>query len=413
MNRYVILVIAILTALTAGIFLDRLFLQDRESSDNKVASNDKDILYWKAPMDPDYRRDAPGKSPMGMDLVPVYADQADGDDTVVEIDPRVVNNLGVRTASVESGVLSRRVETVGHVTYDEDTLIHVHTRVDGWIEELAVKSNGEPVFEGQGLFDLYSPTLVNAQAEYLAALQSQNNALIQASRDRLVALGMTTGETERIRKTRKSEQRVRIVAKTDGYVALLGVREGMYVTPATEIMSIAQLDRVWILAEVFERQAAWVRIGQRAEVQFDYLPGERWLGTVDYVYPELNPETRTLNVRLRFDNDSGALRPHMFARVTIHAEETLSVLHIPRQALIRGGAINRVVLALGDGRFRSQAVDIGIESGERVEIRDGLSVDDVVVISGQFLIDSESNLESSLRRFDGPEKRSKQRETDR
>jgi Cu(I)/Ag(I) efflux system membrane fusion protein len=191
-----------------------------------------------------------------------------------------------------------------------------------------------------------------------------------------------------------------ILAPNDGIVADLAVREGQFITPASDVMSIANLDRVWILAEVFERQADWIRPGQRAEVELDYLPGKRLQGTVDYIYPELDIKTRTLKVRLRFDNESGFFRPNMFARVTIHGTETAAVVHVPREALIRGGAIDRVVLALGDGKFRAQPVQIGIESGNRVEILSGVGTTDLVVTSGQFLIDSESNVESALARMD-------------
>jgi Cu(I)/Ag(I) efflux system membrane fusion protein len=180
------------------------------------------------------------------------------------------------------------------------------------------------------------------------------------------------------------------------------VREGIFVTPATNVMSIARLDRVWVLAEVFERQAAWVSAGQTAEVTLDYLPGDRWQGRVDYVYPELDPQTRALKVRVQLDNESAALRPNMFARVTIHGEAADPMLHIPREALIRGGKIDRIVLDLGSGRFRVQPVTVGIESGDRVAIREGLSRGDRVVTSAQFLIDSESSIGSALRRMDGP-----------
>ena len=165
-------------------------------------------------------------------------------------------------------------------------------------------------------------------------------------------------------------------------------------------MSIAQLDQVWVLVEVFERQASWIGAGQQAEVELDYLPGQSWQGVVDYIYPELDPMTRTLKVRLRFDNSSQALRPNMFARVTIFGSATNPVVHVPREALIRGGAVNRVVVALGNGRFRAQPVDVGIESGDRVEIRSGLEEGELIVTSGQFLIDSESNIESALMRMD-------------
>ena len=400
MNRMIAAAGAILLALVLGIVLGRFSASDETGAHDGVASGGREILYWVAPMDPSYRRDAPGKSPMGMDLVPVYADEAGaGDPGVVWISPTVLNSLGVRTAPAERGALSRRVETVGYVAYDEDTLQHIHTRVDGWIEKLAITASGDPIEKDQLLFELYSPTLVNAQEEYLAAKNTGNGTLLAASRERLLALGVTAGEIARLDRERQVRRLVSVFASRAGYAAQLGIREGIYVTPATEIMSIAALDQVWVLAEVFERQASWIRIGQQAEVELDYLPGQGWQGTVDYIYPELDPTTRTLKVRLRFDNSARILRPNMFARITIFGSGTEPVVHVPREALIRGGTVDRVVLALGDGRFRSQPVNIGIESGDRVEIRAGLSEGDQVVTSGQFLIDSESSLQASFRRL--------------
>jgi Cu(I)/Ag(I) efflux system membrane fusion protein len=213
-------------------------------------------------------------------------------------------------------------------------------------------------------------------------------------------LGVTESEIERLRQNEVPSQRVRVYASADGIVAHLGVREGIFVTPATEVVSIARLDQVWVHAEVFERQSAWVEPGQKAIVSLDYLPGKRWEGTVDFVYPELDPDTRTLRVRIRFDNEGETLRPNMFARVTLLGSSSDPVIHIPREALIRGSATDRVVLDLGDGRFRSQPVVVGIESGDRVEIAAGLSAGDRVVASGQFLIDSESNIDGALERMD-------------
>ncbi len=401
MIKTVLFPVIVISAVAIGIAIGRWWSPPESGVAVASGEGERKVLYWKAPMDPNYRRDKPGKSPMGMDLVPVYADEAGAEDAgVVAIDPKIVSNLGVRTATAQRGGLSRRVETVGYVGYDEDTLHQINTRVDGWIEKLAIKSTGERVKRGQALFELYSPTLVNAQEEYLVALKSRNTALNQASSERLVALGMTATKIKRLNKTRKVEQRVRVFSQTDGFVAHLGVREGIYITPSTEVMSIAELDRVWVLAEVFERQAAWIAAGQRAEVELDYLPGQRWQGTVDYVYPELDRKTRTLKVRLRFDNETEILRPNMFARVTIFGTETSSVVHVPREALIRGGTVNRVVIALGEGRFRAQPVAVGIEAGDRVEIRSGLLPGDTVVTSGQFLIDSESNIESAFARME-------------
>ncbi|HNP64204.1 MAG TPA: efflux RND transporter periplasmic adaptor subunit [Woeseiaceae bacterium] len=400
MKKTITLSAALVAVLVIGISLGRWWPVAGEGT-AASASGEREVLYYKAPMDPNYRADKPGKSPMGMDLVPVYADEVAGDDpSVVKISPTVVNNLGVRSAAVESGVLSRRIETVGYVGYDEDSLHQINTRVDGWIEKLSIKSTGDPVKRGQVLFELYSPTLVNAQEEYLAALKSSNTALHQASRERLAALGVTASEIRRLDKERTAKQRIRIYAQTDGVVAHLGVREGVYITPSTEVLSIANLDEVWVMAEVFERQSAWVRHGQRAEIELDYLPGQRWQGTVDYVYPELDQKTRTLKVRVRFDNEADVLRPNMFARVTIFGTETPAVVHIPKEALIPGGAVNRVVVALEEGKFRAQPVEIGIESGDRIEILSGLTAADRVVTSGQFLIDSESNIDTALARMD-------------
>lgn len=396
MNKNITIAVAVVAALIVGVLIGRGSSIDTTSA----PATTREVLYWVAPMDPNFRRNEPGKSPMGMDLKPVYADGVGAKPGVVSIDPTVLNNLGVRTAAAERGTLPRRVETVGYIGFDEDTLQHVHTRVDGWIEKLATKATGDPVKKGQLLFELYSPTLVNAQQEYLAALQSNNTVLRSASRDRLIALGVTAGEIEQLDRNRRAMQRVRIYAQADGVIAHLGVREGIFVTPSTEVMSVARLDRVWVLAEVFERQSAWVQPGQQATVELDYLPGKTLRGKVDYVYPELDPKTRTLKVRLRFDNEGETLRPNMFARVAIDGTAIDNIVHVPREAVIRGGSSSRVVVALGDGRFESREVLLGIESGKRVAIRGGLSEGELVVISAQFLIDSESNIDVALERLE-------------
>jgi Cu(I)/Ag(I) efflux system membrane fusion protein len=399
MNKNILFAASFVVAILIAFFLGHSFSDSAGGAGGTAGSGDREILHWVAPMDPNYRRDEPGKSPMGMDLVPVYADEVDNQPGVVKIDSTIVNNLGVRTAQAERSVLMRRIETVGYITYDEDTVQHVHTRVDGWIEKLNATATGDPVKKGQLLFELYSPTLVNAQEEYLTATRSGNTVLLKASRDRLDALGVSKSAIARLEKERTVQQRVRVYAESDGVIAHLGVREGIYITPATEIMSVAKLDRVWVVAEVFERQSAWVQPGQKAVVELDYLPSMRFEGTVDYVYPELDPKTRTLKVRLRFDNPRELLRPNMFSRVVIEADGFGHVVNVPKEAIIRGGSMDRVVLALGNGRFRSQPVRLGIESGDRVAVRTGLRVGDTIVVSGQFLIDSESNIESALARM--------------
>jgi len=391
--------LAIAVALVAGVLIGRLTMQS-PATPATADTGERRILYWVAPMDANYRRDGPGKSPMGMDLVPVYEDENAASPGVVSIDPTIVSNLGVRTERAQYGVLPRTISTVGYVGYDEDTVHHVHTRVDGWIEKLVTKTSGDAVTKGQLLFELYSRTLVNAQEEYLAALRSNNQPLLKASADRLRTFGVGAGEISRLEKEKTVRQRIPVYAEMGGVIANLGVREGIFVTPSTEIMSVAKLDSIWVLAEVFERQAAWVRTGQTATVELDYQPGKTWQGVVDYVYPELNPTTRTLKVRIRFENDATSLRPNMFSRVTIQGDDFGEVVHVPREAVIRSGSIDRVVVATGEGRFRVQPVNVGIESGDRVAIRSGLSGGEDIVVSAQFLIDSESNIASALNRLE-------------
>jgi Cu(I)/Ag(I) efflux system membrane fusion protein len=363
-----------------------------------AAGDDREVLYWVAPMDPDYRRDRPGKSPMGMDLVPVYAD-ASGDAGTVSIDPAVVQNLGVRTAEVVRSRLRRRVDTVGYVAFDERKISHIHLRTDGWIEKLYVKSDGARVRRGQLLFELYSPELVNAQEEYIQALRGKNEYLQQASRERLQALGVSTAQIDSLGKTRRASQRVAIYASQDGIVDSLNVREGMYVKPATEVMALADLSSVWLLVDVFERQSDWITPGLPAQVRLGYLPGRVWEGEVEFVYPTIDPKTRTLRARLRFDNPDEALKPNMFATVSIHAGPQQQVLAIPREALIKTGDDQRVIVALGEGRFQPRAVTVGMESGGLVEILTGLREGERVVTSGQFLIDSEASLKASFTRM--------------
>lgn len=363
---------------------------------------EKKILYWVAPMDANYRRDEPGKSPMGMDLVPVYDEGGDG--STVRISPTVEHNMGVRTAIVKKDKLWRRIDTVGYVDFDENYISHIHLRTKGWIEKLYVKSEGERIKKDQLLFEVYAPELVNAQEEYLQALRSNHKGLASASRERLIALGISDSQIKQLSKNRKVNQYVKVFAKQDGILAKLNIREGMFVMPQKLVMSLADLSSVWLLAEVFESQADWVKVGQSAEVTLSYLPGREWEGEVEYIYPSLDPKTRTLKVRLHFDNKDESLKPNMFAKVNIYGGAKREVIIIPREALIRTGNNQRVIVSIGDGRFQAREVTAGIESGDYIEIIKGVAVGDKVVTSGQFLIDSEASLKASIARMSSTNK---------
>lgn len=364
----------------------------------KAAEEEKEILYWVAPMDANYRRDKSGKSPMGMDLIPFYAG-AEEDGSTVSISPTVVQNLGVRTAKAELTRLWRGIDTVGYVDYDESKVSHIHLRTEGWIEQLAVESEGERVKKGDFLFDVYSPKLVNAQEELVTAISTGNKGLIRATKERLAALGISSSQINKLQKTKKVKQRISIYAPQDGVVSDLPVREGMFVKPSQKVMTLGDLSSIWLLAEVFERQSQWVEVGQAAEVRLSYIPGKLWQGEVEYIYPSLDPKTRTLKVRLRFDNPGERLKPNMYTNVKIYGGAKENTIVIPLEGLIRTGREERVIVALGEGKFEARNVSAGIESGDYVEILTGIEEGDEIVTSGQFLIDSEASMRASLNRM--------------
>ena len=366
-----------------------------------VGNEEKEPLYWVAPMDPNFKSDKPGKSPMGMDLIPVFEDAGSADDPAgtVRISPAVVNNLGVRTEPVIQGRLPNTITTVGYVQYNEDEMAHVHPRVEGWIEALNVKAEGEPVEKGKPLYTLYSPTLVNAQEELLLALNRGNQRLINAAEERLAALNVPASLIRQLRQTRNIQRTMTVYAPSSGVIDNLNVREGMFIKPGDRVLSIAALDEVWVIGEVFESQLSAVEGDSRVMMTLDYMPGRQWRGKVDYVYPEVNPETRTARVRMRFDNSDGALLPGMFARLEVQGDRGQRRLLVPRESIIRTGQSDRLVVALEQGAFKSVNVTVGRIGDKYAEILEGIKPGDTVVTSAQFLIDSESSKTSDFQRM--------------
>jgi Cu(I)/Ag(I) efflux system membrane fusion protein len=395
--------VMLLIGAVAGFYLAK---SDLISTVETVAEDSNKPLYWVAPMDANYRRDQPGLSPMGMELVPVYAEDSSSDSSpgTITISPEVVNNLGVRIAPVLFSPLQNQIETVGYISFDQETVIDIHSRISGWVETLAVSAKGEYVEKGALLYEVYSPELVNAQEEFIAALKSGNRYLRSASQSKLQALGVQHSFIERLRGTKKVVQNVPVFAEKAGYVKELNIRQGMYIKPATKLMSMGPLDQVWVIAEFFERQAHQVNVGDVAKMTLDYLPGSVWQGEVDYIYPTLDKTTRTLQVRLRFDNPELLFKPDMFARLSVSTQPTKAMLNIPTSALISTGTQKRVVLSLGDGRYKSVAVTAGKSTGSagRTAILTGVYPEDWVVTSAQFLLDSESSISSDFMRMTPP-----------
>ena len=362
MKSKILMIFLLAAALAGGYWFgaNRAGPENPSAATTSSPAGEKKPLYWVAPMDANYRRDKPGKSPMGMDLVPVY-EESSSDEGAIRISPAVENNLGVRTEPVRVGPLWRRIEATAYVGLDETLISNISTRTQGWISRLSINAEGERVKKNDLLFEIYSPELVNAQKEYLQARKRGDDRLISGPVEKLRALGILQSEISTLEKTGKVSENIRVVAPQDGVVSTLNVREGMYIQPNTTIMSLADLSSVWLQAEVFESQAEWVADGQAAKATLDYVPGQEFNGQVDYVYPVLDPKTRTLRVRLRFENPGEVLKPNMYARVSIYGKLHPNALSIPREALIRSKGSNRVVLALGDGRFRVNEVLTGME----------------------------------------------------
>lgn len=398
MKKIISIVVIILIIFLMGILVQRYWLSASDKTSGNTAKK-SEVLYWVAPMDPTYRRDKPGKSPMGMDLVPVYADEKTDDEGAIKISPVVENNLGVKTAIVKRKNLPRIISTVGYVTVDENNIEHIHTYTDGWIKVLNVKTTGEVVQQGQLLLELYSPSLINAQEEFLLALKNNNPILIRASKKKLLTLGIAETQINQLSKTHHVMQRIKVYATHSGIVSRLNVREGNFIKPDKDLMTIEDLSQIWIIAEVFERQANWVKAGQPAMATLPYMPGKVWQGRVDYVYPELDLKTHTLRVRLTFPNPDLMIKPNMYADVKMLSTVVKDILAIPQPALIRTGHGDRVILAMGSGQYRAQEVKVGIESNNQYAILSGLKEGDRVVTSAQFLIDSESNLKASFARM--------------
>lgn len=381
--------------LLGAVLLAVSYLQSAQS----VSAEQGEPLFYRNPMNPVITSPVPAKDSMGMDYIPVYADASGADPVVVSIDPGVVQNLGVRTEAVSRGSFSRRIDTVGSVAYNENHMVHIHMRAKGWIEHLATQYVGESVQAGAVLFEIYSPELSNAQEEFLQVLRVGQTDLIEASRERLRLLGIDAQQVREIERTRRSTARITVRAPQAGVVTELNVREGMYVTPDVEIMNLADLSSIWLIADVYERQAAWLAVGQKAEVRLSSLPGEVYEGTVEFIYPSIDPQTRTVRARLHFDNPGQTLKPGMYANVQIATSPLEDVLSVPRQALIRSGRTDRVIVALGEGKFSAAEIVAGVESGDAIEVISGLKDSDRVVVSGQFLIDSEASIKASVMRM--------------
>ena len=363
---------------------------------------EKKVLYWHDPMVPGQKFDKPGKSPfMDMQLVPVYAD-GDSDTGSVTISPRMQQSLGVRTAEVKAGSLTQKLEAPGSVAYNERDVAVVTARTGGYVERLHVRAPLDAVRKGQPLAEIYVPDWIAAQEEYLSVRRMQGqgtDALIAAARQRMLLAGMNEEQVRAVESGSAVHPRFTLNAPIAGVIAELGAREGLTFMAGATLFRINGLGSVWIYAEIPESRAGLIRPGTAVEVRTPAFPERVFKGRVAALLPEVNPATRTLKGRVEVVNAGGVLTPGMFASVDFASSMRADALLVPSEAVIQTGERKVVIVQIEDGKFQPIDVETGAEAGGQTEIRKGLVAGQKVVVSSQFLIDSESSLKATTTRM--------------
>ncbi|GAW87219.1 membrane fusion protein, Cu(I)/Ag(I) efflux system [Bathymodiolus platifrons methanotrophic gill symbiont] len=408
MNKSILIIapLMLIIGLASGYWLAGLQLMNIQPTETHA---EQKILFFRNPMNPSVTSPTPAKDSMGMEYIPVYADQESIDETPVggvEIDGVTVQNMSVRTAKAIKTALSHTVRAVGRVTYDEERMVHLHPKTEGWIEKLNIDKTGQYVKKNTDLLSIYSPQLVASQQEYILALNNLKalekspikdirdgaENLVKSSLERLKLLDVPKHQIHELEHSHKIKKSVHIHAPKAGIVMKIGAREGQFVTPTTEIYMIADLSKVWVLVDIYEYELPWVKQGDSVEMQLAGIPGKTFMGHLAYIYPYAEAKTRTIKVRLIFDNPDLLLKPEMFADVTVYAGMKPDAIVIPAEAVIRSGSRNQVFVVRAPGKFEPRLVTLGLASNGKVIVEKGLKEGEEIVVSAQFLIDSESKL---------------------
>ena len=431
MNKSILSTVGITLAVGIGIGYGVSLLQapkmEKQVATQKADENKK-ILFYRNSMNPSVTSPVPAKDSMGMDYVPVYADDSNTDSVAgtVKIDPTVVQNIGVRTAKVKVEALSKTIRAIGRVDFDEERMARLHPKTEGWIEKLFVDKTGETVKRDDILVSIYSPQLVSTEQEYLLALNSLKTLrkspfkdvrkgaedMVKSTRERLVLLDVPEHQIKELEKSRIIKKSLHIHTPVAGTVIKIGSRVGQYVTPKTELYMVVDLNKVWVYAEIYEYEIPWVKLGDTVEMTLASVPGKTFKGTLSYIYPYAEAKTRTTRVRIVFDNKDLLLRPDMFAEIKINSQTQKEALVIPSEAVIRSGNSTQVFVVKGKGRYEPRTVKLGIESHGRVAILAGLKEGEEVVTSAQFLIDSESKLREATAKMLGVSSSSEKKKMD-
>lgn len=381
----------------------------RETPDTATPS-ERVVAYWQAPMDPVEIYNAPGKSKMGMDLVPVYEDEIIGG-VSVSIDPVTIQNMGLRTEAVQETPLISTIRTYGHITPDETRTAEISPKISGWIETLYVDFTGSPVQKGGPLLEIYAPELLSAQEEYLSVFRrleksgrTREKEMLESARHRLLYFDVDPEEIMALEQSGKVRKNVLIRSPFSGVVTFKNAVRGSFVKAGTRLYTISDLSRIWVEAHIYEYELDRIQTGQDVTMTLPYLPGRTYRGKVAFIYPYLQPKTRDVVVRLEFDNPGMDLKPDMYGDVMIHTKGAGTGLTIPAESVIRSGERNLVFVAQGSGRFTPRTVKLGSYLDDnRIHILEGLAPGDRVVTSGQFLLDSESKLQEAIKKMMNPD----------
>jgi RND family efflux transporter MFP subunit len=370
------------------------------------SSGERKIKYYKSTMNPGEVSPTPRKDSMGMDMVPVYEDEvAAAESSTIQLDPQTIQVMGVRTAPVTRGPLRRAIRTVGVIDYNETALADVTTKFKGWIEKLDVNATGQLVMQGDPLFEIYSPDLFSAQREYLLALEQGPNApggaaLQQSALTKLKFFDISEAQIADLDRTKEPRKTMRIFAPQDGFVVEKMAVQGQMVEPGMKLYRLADLGLVWVTAQIYEHDLPFIKLGQEATVTLPSLPDREFRGRVTYIYPNVDEKTRTARVRMEFHNPGYFLKPGMFATVHVISELEPSALLVPDMAILRSGEKSTVFVALEGGKFEPRTVALGPQAeDDYYQVLSGVKQGERVVTSGQFMLDSESQLREAVQKM--------------
>ncbi len=385
-------------------------------ADESSSGGERKIAYYRSPMNPTETSPVPKKDNMGMDYVPVYADQVST--YQIHIDPATQQNIGVTTETAEKRKLSRNIRTTANITYDETKLYTVSTKIMGYIEKLFVDYTGQYVRKGQPLLSIYSPDLVSTQEEYLQALKYEKEItgggsliskqgaeqLVQSAKRRLLYWDISEKEIKALEQRGTPQKTMTIYSPANGIVTDKMVINGQNIMPGMALYKIADLTTVWGLAQIYQYELPWIKLGDKVDLQLSYMPGKTFQGRITYIYPYLDSDSKTVQVRIEIHNTNNyEFKPGMFADANIKSPITLETVAVPNQAIIHTGTRDIAIIALGNGYFEPRTVVLGVRGDNGyVQVLQGINPGDEVVTSSQFLIDSESNLNAALNNMSLP-----------